>query len=420
MRLRHIVGFVAFALAIVTPATAIGAVRYAAPNGNGPQPCAQGDPCALRDAVEDAGGGDEVVVGIGNYTLGAPLTVGPGVVVRGPSRPPRPLIVSTALDGVVVSGNATLRDLDIEHDGDGAALRMRGGLAERVTAHTTGGDQFAGACEPTAGTLRDSVCWRTGTGAAVRAECNGNCSGDVEVRNVTAVAAQGVGAIVAASGGAHLRLIVRNSILNGTSGGNSFDVQQNGGWPDSRADMILRYSNFYGGISSGPGILSGFGGGANQTAEPAFVDAANGNFHQRANSSTIDAGGPDPLLGALDIDGQLRTQDGAADIGADEFPDSTPPQTGITGAPKRKLKTAKRRKRVAFGFESNEPGSSFECKLDGDDEFASCESPFKARVKAGGGKGRKHRFQVRAVDAVGNVDGTPSKKTLRVKRKPGR
>ena len=57
------------------------------------------------------------------------------------------------------------------------------------------------------------------------------------------------------------------------------------------------------------------------------------------------------------------------------------------------------------------PGSTFECALDGT-PFAACTSPLIRKV----GKG-KHVFQVRAIDAVGNVDGTPAIAEWKVKKK---
>jgi large repetitive protein len=56
-----------------------------------------------------------------------------------------------------------------------------------------------------------------------------------------------------------------------------------------------------------------------------------------------------------------------------------------------------------FTFESNEPGSSFECRVDSG-TFASCASPHDTALLADG----RHTFEVRAIDAAGNVDPTPA------------
>jgi hypothetical protein len=82
------------------------------------------------------------------------------------------------------------------------------------------------------------------------------------------------------------------------------------------------------------------------------------------------------------------------------------PQTTITEGPKKK--STKRRVKIAF--ESDEPRSTFKCKLD-KGAFEACESPFKARVKRG-----RHRFAVFAVDADGNEDQSPAEIRFKVKR----
>ena len=92
---------------------------------------------------------------------------------------------------------------------------------------------------------------------------------------------------------------------------------------------------------------------------------------------------------------------------AGDSPDSAPPDTTITLAPKAKT----RKKTATFGFISSEPGSSFQCSLDGA-PFAPCSSPQSVRVKKG-----KHTFETRATDAAGNTDPTPARSAWKVKRK---
>jgi hypothetical protein len=82
--------------------------------------------------------------------------------------------------------------------------------------------------------------------------------------------------------------------------------------------------------------------------------------------------------------------------------DNTPPETMI-GSKKIKGTTAK------FTFTSNEPGSSFQCKLD-KRKFKPCSSPKKYKHLSSG----KHKFKVRAVDAAGNVDASPAKKKFTI------
>jgi hypothetical protein len=87
--------------------------------------------------------------------------------------------------------------------------------------------------------------------------------------------------------------------------------------------------------------------------------------------------------------------------------DTTPPDTQITAGPRKK----ERKGKASFSFSSTEPGSTFECKLDGG-AFEPCTSPHGVKVKKG-----KHGFEVRAQDASGNVDPTPATQDWKVKKK---
>lgn len=99
---------------------------------------------------------------------------------------------------------------------------------------------------------------------------------------------------------------------------------------------------------------------------------------------------------------------GGADNGTTSSADKTPPQTKIDKAPKKKSQSRTAR----FKFESDEPGSTFQCKLDRK-PFGACESPKRYR----GLKPGKHVFEVRAIDPAGNADASPAKMKFTV---PGR
>jgi hypothetical protein len=77
--------------------------------------------------------------------------------------------------------------------------------------------------------------------------------------------------------------------------------------------------------------------------------------------------------------------------------DTTRPDTHLTRKPPKRFRKA----RVKFKFSSDEPNVRFECRV-GRASWRSCSSPYRFSVKVG-----KHRLLVRAVDAAGNVDGTP-------------
>jgi hypothetical protein len=80
--------------------------------------------------------------------------------------------------------------------------------------------------------------------------------------------------------------------------------------------------------------------------------------------------------------------------------DTTPPLTTITSAPPDPSSSPT----ASFAYASNEPGSTFECKLDGA-PFAPCPA---AGVVYTGLAGGPHSFQVRASDESGNTDASPA------------
>ena len=64
---------------------------------------------------------------------------------------------------------------------------------------------------------------------------------------------------------------------------------------------------------------------------------------------------------------------------------------------------------ATFAFSASEPGSPFECRID-DAPFAACTSPYTTPELPAG----THTFQVRALDAAGNPDPSPSARTFTV------
>ncbi|KAA0274531.1 MAG: hypothetical protein EDQ89_01975 [Acidobacteria bacterium] len=123
------------------------------------------------------------------------------------------------------------------------------------------------------------------------------------------------------------------------------------------------------------------GTGTNQTAPPLFVDAGAGDFHQQAGSPTIDAGVLDGFTGTGDFDGDARSLEGngvcptAPDIGADELVgspiDCDPPETTIAGGPTGVTADPT----PTSDLQSDEPSSTFECRIDAG-SFAACATPY--------------------------------------------
>lgn len=293
-------------------------VRHAEPNGNGPEPCFQADPCSLKGAFEgNAKDGDEVILAGGTYDLGAANATADDAVDVHPAAGAEVNVTATSNYGLILQdAGATLRDVSIDAT-NGTALYLNGGLAERIDAHASGsGDN---ACGGAAGTLRDSICFSDGAANGAGVGLNLSASGDrnLKLRNVTAVAVGTAsdGMRFSYSGG-NAAVDARNVIASGTD----IDVRAS-----SNVSVNLDHSNYSTVSTSGTGTVTDAGTLANQTEEPKFADLADGDLHQLADSPTVDKGMTDADVGSADFDGEARSQGPAVDIGADEL--TAPPQT---------------------------------------------------------------------------------------------
>ncbi|MEA2494306.1 MAG: large repetitive protein, partial [Thermoleophilaceae bacterium] len=93
--------------------------------------------------------------------------------------------------------------------------------------------------------------------------------------------------------------------------------------------------------------------------------------------------------------------------------DATPPDTQITGGPTGTVSDSS----PSFTFSSADSGATFQCRLDGPGgagTFATCGSPKQYSNLVDG----SYVVNVRAVDAVGNVDATPSTRSFTVDTTP--
>ncbi len=89
--------------------------------------------------------------------------------------------------------------------------------------------------------------------------------------------------------------------------------------------------------------------------------------------------------------------------------DFSPPATAIDSAPADPTNLTS----ATFTFSSDEPGSSFQCALDGP-TFSGCTTPQTYQGLTPG----SHGFQVRATDPAGNVDPTPAGTTWTIDQTP--
>lgn len=134
-----------------------------------------------------------------------------------------------------------------------------------------------------------------------------------------------------------------------------------------------------------------------------------------AATQTSEAGGTSELASAT-TSGEAGGSGGsggggAAGASAAGAPPSSAPQTRIVSFTRKRPRGGD----VRFEFRSNEPGATFQCRLDGG-RFKPCKSPKRYAGLAPG----KHVFEVRAVDAAGAVDPKPAKKKFDVVAEGGR
>jgi DNA-binding beta-propeller fold protein YncE len=96
--------------------------------------------------------------------------------------------------------------------------------------------------------------------------------------------------------------------------------------------------------------------------------------------------------------------------------DTTPPETTLTGKVPKKLTTKRAKATLILAFTSSEAGSRFECSV-GSKPFTPCTSPFRQKLKAKAGKGRRPTISVVAIDAAGNRDPSPATVQVRAVRR---
>ena len=402
-------------VAAAPPAQAVPAERWASPTGTGTT-CSEASPCDLDTAVEAAAvsQGDEVIVKPGSYSV-AELDVTKAITVHGQAGQPVPTITTSNSIGVYVAAAATLSDLTFvaSAQSSGIFVAVGGATIERVSATVP----FAGAtaCNLVASVvLRDSVCRATGVNSKGVGSNISAAPGAVNItlRNVTAIGGfAGVGFDVSGPGAA-FAIDAKNVVARYDGGPSGGDVRASASGGASSA-ITLASSNYATQQEVGTGTVTDPGTGTNQTAAPLFVDAANGDFHQAAGSPTLDAGVLDAFTGSTDVEGDPRAIRATSacpalpDIGADERLTSLecdPPETtilGPTGATEDSTPT--------FQLTSDEPGSTFECRVDAT-AFATCTSPYTTSALALGA----HTVEARAIDPSGNVDPTPATRSVTV------
>ncbi len=433
-------------LAFASAASA--ATRYAEPGGDG-DACSKAKPCDIQHAVEQDAAGDEVILGAGVYEIGEDglLVQRASFVHAAPDAAVRIEATGTAPAVRVRGSGTTFEEVTIVKEGRGPGLMVdTDATAERIYSESVAD---GAPCSVSSGaSLLDSVCLQHGPGPAVASTMSGRVTQTVALTNVTVLnlgtGPEAVGIRLYSSNGATVTLTATNVIVS-TSDSLAPDAVAVRDKSESVAAIAFINSNYRTSRSAGRGAtVTPAGSDSNQTAEPVFVNRAGGDLHESAGSPTIDAGtAGGAVLGAEDLDRDPRTTGIAPDIGADEFDPLSPPSpTGppaptpgpedpvaasgpsadnfapsvtVTRAPKSKQLTRARTVSNRFEFESSEPDSAFECRIDGG-TFTPCASPARFIFASGKGRGKRHTFFVHATDASGNVGGA-ALRSLRVKKK---
>jgi hypothetical protein len=316
----------ALAAATLAPTASAAAQRYASPTGSGTD-CSSANPCSLREAVEKAHGGDEVIVnpGPGEYELTATLKTPYPMTIHGVAGQPRPRLRFKGLgQGLQVLGS-TLRYVEVVQDpgNDWWALYAYQSSIDQVIAKGSGWV----AAEVSNSVIRNSIVVSShpNGGVALQTGSNGANSNST-YRNVTAIATTGW-AIRAWANTDSTNILARNVIAR--SGPGVASLRARAVNPGTSATITVDHSNWSGKLIEGNASI--VDGGGSQSAAPAFVDAAAGDYRQAPGSPTIDAGLDEFINGDFDVDGDPR-QIGPTDIGADEFFVAPAVTTGPAGA----------------------------------------------------------------------------------------
>jgi len=349
------------ATAIAAP-SAVARQLFVAPDGAPSGSCEQYAPCTPEQAINvQARGTDEVVVAPGSYTVTAPLVARDAVAVHGLSAQPRPTLTNDGTGSTTVptpngsggsiyqsrtlalTDQATASHLTLFQTGQNAfALELDGTTATDVSVIATGNYARAVLANDGAGQplLRDAVAFANG-GAASAIE---TLATNLRLRNVLAVAPYVSGDALDIEGGGWCysfscpgavpsAVDAKNTILRGALADVALTTS---GYPGSYAKLSIDHSNFRPTkvvAPGGNGLLDDRG--ANQSADPQFVNSQAGDYRPAAGSPTIDAGTADPDNAAVDMDGNPHPSGVAVDIGPYEYipAAATPTPAPTTSAP---------------------------------------------------------------------------------------
>jgi hypothetical protein len=313
---------IAFAITLCSllAAAQADATRYASPTGSAANNCQSTETaCDLTTAVEGAPGNEpkaneEVIVEPGTYEVKKAIKqLAVPLLVRGAPGAPRPLIKATAAT-IFFAKNLSLAHLELEETNKSGieGLVLNGGTQEGLLIR--GSTSGVPLCQCFEGALRDSVIValpESSTGA-VGIISNGGTNGET-LRNDTIYSESEEDPAIQLSQQSktegQLTLNAYNTIAINVAGGHDVNASQ-------RSTITMHNSDYAN--PTGAGTVTDAGG--HLSSPPLFANAAGGDFHELAGSSTIDAGLIEEANGPFDFGGNPRTQGVSTDIGAFEFP----------------------------------------------------------------------------------------------------
>jgi len=405
----------ALVVALLVPASATAATRYAAPDGGMVPGCVQVTPCSLDYAITAAAPGDEVVVGPGQYVLGATIETETPLWIHGPPGDPKPRIFAADKSAFKSFAQQRIGDLEFESTNNPEGVLFvpaDGTVLERLKLFARGADSL-GLRPGNNFTMTDTLVFAENSTDAIGVFIQGTGSGSVQLRNDTIVA-EGSNAVALSAFMVGKNASLAVEATNVIAAGTRVDASALKSSEATGSTVAIRFD--HSNLDSSEGAVTSTAG---QTAPPQFFPPNPRGFQQARTSPTIDAGVNDARNGPVDIDSRPRALPGhrsceqpdppaITDIGAYEFDPgilACVPRTRIT-----RFKLRKRRAKIWFAAAGTQEPVTFRCRRDRY-RWYPCVSPV-AYVNLRSGR---HVIKVRAFSPIAS-DQTPAKHRFRVKR----
>lgn len=418
MRKLSLLSIAVVAALLVFASTALAADRYAAPTedpGADINVCAAEHPCSIEHALDTSkvGDADNVRLAAGTYTVSTPLVLmAEGAGLRGSGTTAADVVINSSASGspaLTLQGSSEAEKFTINATG-ATGLNLSSGIVDHLAINSSAGD----ACTGTDATFVNVLCRTTGAGPYSGFQrSSGSGSASLSFINSTIVGVDGWYPMsFEAMGTSHYEIEFFSSVAY--SSGNQTVYLNRGTSGYVGFTPSFSYYEKTHSLVNGIDPVDEASSGTNLWGDPKFASAT--DFTPGVGSVLTNAGSVNGRSGDKDLAGNSRVIGGVADIGAYEssaIPVVIPPQGGggttpppsdttnpvLTIVKKPKSKTTS--KKLSVTFKASE-AATFLCKLD-KGKFKACKSPYKKTVKTG-----KHKLQIKATDAAGNVSAIKS------------